>query len=405
MMMIKSTVENTSVPDVKIDPGTLPLVKNENGDKVLRFYWLDAYEDYYKHPGTVWLFGKVYVESAKSYVSCCVTVKNIERQVFFCPKEGCTVMDVHTEFSEKISNQLKIMDFRVAQPEMKYAFEHADVPEVANYLQVLYPSKYQAIPTNLQGKTFSRIFGANQSTLERFLLTKKIKGPCWLDVKNVSASNVPTSWCKFEAIIDTPKNISLVVSQNAPQAPPVTILALNMKTTINPKTHQSEITLVSGLVHHKFHLDKGAPQPPYVDHFCAMSKPSDEVWPFDFQKILTQNNAKSAKIDKHDSERSLLNYTLTKIGKIDPDIIIGHDIVGFDLEVLLHRTINHKIPNWSRLGRLKRSQPPMGGKGRSSVTTGRLICDLKMSAKELIRCKSYDLGALIGKFMSDRKIL
>ena len=32
---------------------------NEAGEKVLRMYWLDAYEDPFKHPGTVWLFGKV----------------------------------------------------------------------------------------------------------------------------------------------------------------------------------------------------------------------------------------------------------------------------------------------------------------------------------------------------------
>ena len=226
-------------------------------------YWLDAFEDYFKHPGTVWLFGKVYVESAKSYVSCCVTVKNIERQVFFCPKEGCTVADIYNEFAEKISNQLKIMDFKAAQPEMKYAFEHSDIPSVATYLQVLYPSKYPAIPSALTGKTFSRIFGANQSSLERFLLTQKIKGPCWLDIKMVSASDPPSSWCKFEAICDNPNNVSVLSKsavcllflltlcstifwftffsvQNAPPAPPVTILALNMKTTINPKTHQNE---------------------------------------------------------------------------------------------------------------------------------------------------------------------
>ena len=126
---------------------------------------------------------------------------------------------------------------------MNYAFEHADIPEVATYLQVLYPSKYQAIPTNITGKSFSRVFGANQSSLERFLLDRKIKGPCWLDIKLPSASDPPSSWCKFEAICDTPNNVS-VLNKNAPPAPPVTILALNMKTTINSKTHQNEITLV-----------------------------------------------------------------------------------------------------------------------------------------------------------------
>ena len=73
--------------------------------------------------------------------------------------------------------------------------------------------------------------------------------------------------------------------------------------------------------------------------------------------------------------------------------------MGFDMEVLLHRTILNKIPNWSRLGRLKRSQPLKGRMSERIATTGRLVCDLKISAKELIRCKSYDLGALIEKLL------
>ena len=59
--------------------------------QLLRLYWFDAYEDPYQQPGTVYLFGKVYIESAKSYVSCCVSVKNIERHIYVLPRE--TVMD------------------------------------------------------------------------------------------------------------------------------------------------------------------------------------------------------------------------------------------------------------------------------------------------------------------------
>ena len=36
----------------------------------------------------------------------------------------------------------------------------------------------------------------------------------------------------------------------------------------------------------------------------------------------------------------------------------GHDILGFDLEVLLHRIDQNKIPHWSKIGRLKRSIMP-----------------------------------------------
>ena len=137
----------------------------------------------------------------------------------------------------------------------------------------------------------------------------------------------------------------------------------------------------------------------------------DEVWPFDFQKALAAKAKRGSKIDKMDSERALLGFLLAKIGKIDPDIVLGHDITGFDIDVLLHRTVVNKIPNWSRLGRLRRSQVPTF-KGRLSekqAMTGRLVCDLKISAKELIRCKSYELASLaerlLGKSAEDRVVV
>ena len=40
--------------------------------------------------GIVYLFGKVWIESAKTYVSCCVAVKNIERKIFLLPRKKVT---------------------------------------------------------------------------------------------------------------------------------------------------------------------------------------------------------------------------------------------------------------------------------------------------------------------------
>ena len=46
---------------------------------------------------------------------------------------------------------------------MSYAFEIADVPTTADYLEVIYSAKHPALPSDLRGETFSHIFGANQS--------------------------------------------------------------------------------------------------------------------------------------------------------------------------------------------------------------------------------------------------
>lgn len=53
--------------------------------------------------GTVYLFGKVWIEKAKVYVSCCVTVKNIERRIYVLPRSTVGVSRFHIYFAYKIS--------------------------------------------------------------------------------------------------------------------------------------------------------------------------------------------------------------------------------------------------------------------------------------------------------------
>ena len=67
-------------------------------------------------------------------------------------------------------------------PILKYSLSRAliDVePQLAN---------------DLQGKTFSRVFGATTALFERFVLDRKVMGPCWLQIVDPDfskAQNVP----------------------------------------------------------------------------------------------------------------------------------------------------------------------------------------------------------------------
>jgi DNA polymerase elongation subunit (family B) len=38
------------------------------------------------------------------------------------------------------------------------------------------------------------------------------------------------------------------------------------------------------------------------------------------------------------SERALLNRLMLELHKLDTDVLVGHNISGFDLDVLLHRS-------------------------------------------------------------------
>ncbi|KAF4797856.1 hypothetical protein TURU_069929 [Turdus rufiventris] len=317
--------------EVQLDPNLLPLVSGENDDQVLRFYWLDAYEDQFSQPGVVFLFGKVWIESATTYVSCCVTVKNIERTVYLLPRETeidlstgketetpVTIMSVFKEFNDSISPKYKIMKFKSKKVEKYYAFEIPDVPAKSEYLEVKY--------------------------------SKNGGGLC----VSSEPSNQPVSWCKVEAVAMKPGLVSVVKDLSPP--PPLVVMSFSMKTIQNPKTHQNE----------------------------------------------------NAKIEIAATERTLLGFFLAKIHKIDPDVVVGHNIYGFDLEVLLQRINLCKVPHWSKIGRLRRSNmPKLGGRGgfaERNAACGRMICDVEISAKELIRCKSYHLSELVHQILKTEKV-
>uniref|UniRef100_A0A8C4HS22 DNA polymerase n=1 Tax=Dicentrarchus labrax TaxID=13489 RepID=A0A8C4HS22_DICLA len=397
-------VASEAQAEIQVDSSQLPLVEGADGEQVFRFYWLDAFEDPYSQPGVVYLFGKVWIESAMSHVSCCVTVKNIERTMYFLPREykvntktgevsdtPVGLMDVYQEFND-LSEKFRIMKFKSKKVEKNYAFEIPDVPSQCEYLEVRYSAEFPALPLDLKGATFSHIFGTNTSSLEHFLLSRKIKGPCWLDIKTPQLISQPVSWCKVEALA-LRSDLVTVVKDLSP--PPITVMSISLKTIQNPKTHHNEIVSLAALVHYQFYMDKAPPQPPYQTHFCVVSKPADCIFPYDFKEAVKKKNGK---VEIASTERTLLGFFLAKMHKIDPDVLVGHDIFGFDLEVILQRINVCKVPHWSKMGRLRRANmPKLGGRGafaEKSATCGRLVCDVEISAKELIRCKSYHLTEL-----------
>lgn len=412
---IFNTKEDEEVmPSIDFSGSTLPLIE-VNGEKVLRFFWLDAYEDRYHQPGTVFLFGKVFIESSKTYVSCCVTVKHIERNLFILPRKTrhdqngrdletpVIFKDVYDEFNERIAIKYKLKEFKCKPSTKKYSFDLADVPHESDYLQFVYSAEQEQLPSDLKGETFSHVFGTNTSSLELLFLKQNIQGPSWIDIQYPQPPKHQMSWCKIEAVVDKPSFVK-VVEESLP-LPPLTVLSLSMLTANHPKTHSHEIISISGLIHNEIYLDKGAPTQCFKQNFCFVTKTADQLLPYDFQSTLKKKNSN---IQVSPNERAMLGLLLAKIQQIDPDVLVGHDIHGFDLDILLNRFTHTKVPFWSKIGRLKRSQvPKSSGKFGVSIdkspACGRLVCDVKISAKELIRCKSYDLTELVSVILSKER--
>eukprot|EP00049_Salpingoeca_infusionum_P006656 m.109809 g.109809 ORF g.109809 m.109809 type:complete len:1528 (-) comp13382_c3_seq1:218-4801(-) len=397
--------------------GKLPYDEDDDGEKVLHFYWLDAYETTIGHKsGTVFLFGKVWVEEASSFVSCCLTVNNLERNVFVVPRErkvdehgNDTAEEVdNAQVFEEVSDVLfkhGIPKFDTKPVTRNYAFECHDVPHEMEVLKIKYSASLPRLPNDMAGKTFSHIFGTNISPLERFLMKRDLMGPCWLKIKNAKQSMQPLSWCKLEAEIDNPKFVTKVASP--PPSPPVTVLSLSLQTIINRKTNQAEIVAATGLVCTNTRIDGKTDEPSYT-HFSAIRKLQDTPFPFDLNPLLKQ---KKRSISLLGSERALLSFFMAKLYKVDPDFIVGHNLFGYNLDVFAHRLKHHNIPNWSRMGRLKRTRFPFlqshVGQNQNSLTrelcTGRLTCDVQVTSRELIRQVSYALTDLARTQLSETR--
>lgn len=84
--------------------------------------------------------------------------------------------------------------------------------------------------------------------LELFILKRKIKGPCWLKIKNAKKNNqFKQTWCKHEVYIDDPKNVEITLDELNRPSPPLTCLSFSLKTS-RSADNTNEIAMISCLV-------------------------------------------------------------------------------------------------------------------------------------------------------------
>ena len=110
---------------------------------------------------------------------------------------------------------------------------------------------------------------------------------------------------------------------------------------------------------------------------------------------------KMPQLRKMANERALLSCLTNEIGRWDPDVLVGHNAWGHDIQVILSRCVDLKVRIWSKLGRHKKMQLPnknffSSGKDWAIADTlsGRLLCDTYLSAKEHLRETTYSLKNL-----------
>ncbi|MCJ1289454.1 DNA-directed DNA polymerase alpha catalytic subunit pol1 [Xylographa carneopallida] len=400
------------------NPGKLRSQDAIEDDGSLRFFWTD----YTEVNGSLCLFGKVKDRSSGGlYVSAFVKVDNILRKLFFLPRvykqkhgrdtnEEVEMQDVYQEVDE-LMTRLRVGMHKIKPCSRKYAFELPDIPKEADYLKLMYPHDKPSLPNDLKGESFSNVFGTNTALFEQFVLWKNIMGPCWLtiDADQFSMLN-NASWCKFEIQLASPKSIVPLSETEAMDSPPLTIMSIALRTMLNVKENKQEILMASARVYENVSLTDTTPPNKLPCTTFTLMRPSETSFPVGFEAACRKQKG-TVILEK--SEQLLLSRFLALLEKMDPDVLMGHQLQDVDYPILLSRMRERKTPGWHRIGRLRRSEWPKNiGKGGNSffaerqLVSGRLLCDIAndMGKSLMTKCQSWSMTEMCELYLSDGNI-
>ncbi|PHH62526.1 hypothetical protein CDD81_6912 [Ophiocordyceps australis] len=387
-------------------------VMEEDGS--VKMFWIDFTEV----NGSLCLFGKVLDKKSKTYVSAFVKIDNMQRKLYFLPRgrgvgEGeesrdeVDMMDVCNEVDTLMSD-MKVPVYKMKRCRRKYAFELADIPKEAEYLKLLYPYTQPIMDMNTKGKTFSHVFGTNTALFEEFVVWRKIMGPCWLRIGEANSEALKNaSHCKVELLVEKPESISVMSDSEGVEPPPLTLMSVALRTVWKARDNRHEVFAISARIYEHVQLGDTTAADKRPSRSFTVLRPSGTGFPFGFEQLAKERGR--GLIASKRSEAEVLAFFLAQVQVADPDVLLGHQLEGVDLSILLRRVHETKVPQWSRLGRLRRSQWPWtvgkaGGSsavGERSVLAGRLLCDLANEAGRavLARCQTWALGEMCSLYL------
>ena len=157
-------------------------------------------------------------------------------------------------------------------------------------------------------------------------------------------------------------------------------MSIALRTTLNIKENKQEILVTSARVYENVSINDTTQPERLPCKTFTMLRPVEKSFPIGFEAVAKEQRGS---IVLATSEQLLLAQFLALIEKIDPDVLMGHQLQDVDYPILLNRMREKKISSWHRIGRLRRSDWPktMGKAGGSffverQLVSGRLLCDI-----------------------------
>lgn len=232
-------------------------------------------------------------------------------------------------------------------------------------------------------------------------------GPCWLEIRDAEFGVIKNaSHCKLEVQVSNPNLITPMSESDNLEEPPLTIMSVALRTVLNVKDNKQEVLSISARVYHNLSLSDTTPPEKLPCQTFTVMRPAGSNFPIGFDGLVKARARGLVKLVKQEQE--LLSFFLGKLGSIDPDVLVGHQLEGVDFSILLSRLQAKRTPQWSRIGRMRRSDWPssmgkIGGNffAERSLLSGRLLCDLANDAGKstMTKCTSWSLTEMCSLYL------
>lgn len=393
-------------------------------DGYAKFYWTDIQEDF-KNKSNLYIYGKAKVvlqNKTETTVSACLNVKNMERCYYIVKRDNdrVTAEQMRAEVAKRIEKRYPKFhnEIKMKIDHSKwYAFELDIARGNVEAIKVEYSFEHPPLDIPFSGETYHGVLGKTYKTSELFIIENRIMGPCWLDIKAsdlVVGKKRDVSHCQIELSVPTMYDITTSVEK--PKIPPMKALSVGL---VKSKTDSNVINAIVGIFTETYDIENVQPTIKTTPLVFMIPETSFSKGGAEEGKATRANMLENLtrifgpNIEVQMREFSLINSFCQKLARLDPDLIIGHDIYNTFFDVLIGKlekldsSMNY-LNSLSKSKRdpveLKRAIKGFGMKKVRNATYGRMICDTQLSSQELIRETNYELDFLAEKHLGQANI-
>ncbi|KAJ6581215.1 DNA polymerase family B-domain-containing protein [Mycena capillaripes] len=257
--------------------------------------------------------------------------------------------------------------------------------------------RYQFFPTDKPISTFE----SNIAYTLRFMIDTKVVGMNWIEVPakkyRILSGKDKKSHCQLEIDVKYDDFISHAPEGDWSSIAPLRILSFDIECAgrkgIFPEAEEDPVIQIANMV------TRQGDQKPFIRNVFTLNTCSNIVG----SQVLTFKD-----------EEKLLQAWSDFVTEVDPDVVIGYNIAGFDFPYLLDRAKALKAVKFPYLGRLRNqktetkdthfSSKAYGQRdSKETQLEGRLQLDVLQFMQREHKLRSYTLNSVCAQFLGEQK--